>query len=196
MVGPPTALSEPITYPGARRPDRQRTVDSHGLAIAVYEWGDEAAPPILLAHGGMDFAGTFDVFAPMLADAGFRVVSWDHRGHGDSQHAALYNWEADLRDSVAVFDSVSPRRRSPWSATPRAAASCCSSPMRSRTASATSINLDGLPSRRSFPDVSDHQRTKLMAKELTGVARPPPLARRPRSASPARSTSWPSGAGA
>ena len=30
------------------------------------------------------------------------------------------------------------------------------------------INLDGLPSRRSFPDVSDHQRTKLMAKELTG----------------------------
>ena len=29
------------------------------------------------------------------------------------------------------------------------------------------INLDGLPSRRSFPDVSDHQRTKLQAKELT-----------------------------
>jgi pimeloyl-ACP methyl ester carboxylesterase len=29
------------------------------------------------------------------------------------------------------------------------------------------INLDGLPSRRSFPDVSDHQRTKLMAQELT-----------------------------
>ena len=55
------------TFPGARRPDRQRTVDSHGLAIAVYEWGDAAAPPILLAHGGFDFAGTFDVFAPMLA---------------------------------------------------------------------------------------------------------------------------------
>ena len=29
------------------------------------------------------------------------------------------------------------------------------------------INLDGLPSRRSFPDVSDHQRTKLLAQELT-----------------------------
>jgi pimeloyl-ACP methyl ester carboxylesterase len=29
------------------------------------------------------------------------------------------------------------------------------------------VNLDGLPSRRSFPDVSDHQRTKLMAQELT-----------------------------
>ena len=29
------------------------------------------------------------------------------------------------------------------------------------------VNLDGLPSRRSFPDVSDHQRTKLMAQDLT-----------------------------
>ena len=75
-------MTDEITFPGARRPDRQRTVDSHGLAIAVHEWGDEAAPPILLAHGGMDFARTFDVFAPMLAHEGYRVVSWDHRGHG------------------------------------------------------------------------------------------------------------------
>src|SRR5689334_7059171 len=87
---------DPREYPGARSPDRQRRVDSNGLSIAVHEWGDEAAPPLLLAHGGMDFARTFDVFAPLLADAGWRVVSWDHRGHGDSQHAALYSWESDL----------------------------------------------------------------------------------------------------
>ena len=55
---------------------------------------------------GFDFARTFDVFAPLLADAGWRVVSWDQRGRGDSQHAALYSWEADLRDAVAVVDSV------------------------------------------------------------------------------------------
>ena len=30
------------------------------------------------------------------------------------------------------------------------------------------VNLDGLPSRRSWPDVADHERTKLMACELTG----------------------------
>ena len=57
----------------------------------------------LLAHGGFDFAGTLDVFAPMLADGGWRVVSWDQRGHGDSDHAALYSWEADLRDAAAVL---------------------------------------------------------------------------------------------
>src|SRR5690606_30081024 len=86
--------------------DRRRTVDSHGIELAVYEWGDADAPPLMLAHGGFDFARTFDVFAPLLADGGWRVVAWDQRGHGDSQHAALYSWEADLRDTLAVIDSV------------------------------------------------------------------------------------------
>ena len=40
-----------VTYPGAARPDRRRTVDSHGVAIAVYEWGEEDAPP-LASPGG------------------------------------------------------------------------------------------------------------------------------------------------
>ena len=93
-------------YPGARRPDRRRTVDSGGVELSVWEWGDEAAPPVLFAHGGFDFAGTFDTLAPRVADGGYRVVSWDQRGHGDSQHAHLYSWEADLRDAAAVADSI------------------------------------------------------------------------------------------
>ena len=155
-----------ITYPGARRPDRQRTVDSHGIAIAVYEWGDATAPPLLLAHGGMDFAGTFDVFAPMLADGGFRVVSWDHRGHGDSQHAALYNWEADLRDAVMVFDPVSSE---PVAVIGHSKGGSLMLQLAGALPHRVShlVNLDGLPSRRKMPDVSDHQRTKLLAQELT-----------------------------
>jgi pimeloyl-ACP methyl ester carboxylesterase len=156
----------PLAYPGARRPDRQRTVDSQGLAIAVYEWGDPADPPVLLAHGGFDFAGTFDVFAPILAAGGRRVVSWDHRGHGDSEHAALYSWEADLRDALAVFDSVTPE------AVPVVGHSKGGSLMLQLADALPHrvshlVNIDGLPSRRSFPDVSDHQRTKLLAQELT-----------------------------
>jgi pimeloyl-ACP methyl ester carboxylesterase len=159
----PTA---PLAYPGARRPDRQRTVDSQGLAIAVYEWGDPADPPVLLAHGGFDFAGTFDVFAPILAAGGRRVVSWDHRGHGDSEHAALYCWEADLRDALAVFDSVT------LEAVPVVGHSKGGSLMLQLADALPHrvshlVNIDGLPSRRSFPDVSDHQRTKLLAQELT-----------------------------
>src|SRR3954447_17874836 len=100
-------MGEQITYPGARRPDRRRWVNDFGVRLRVSEWGDADGPPLLLAHGGFDFAGTFDGFAPLLADAGWRVVAWDQRGHGDSQHADLYSWEADIRDAVAVLDTVS-----------------------------------------------------------------------------------------
>ena len=52
--------TETVTFPGARAPDRQRTVVSHGVRIAVYEWGDPDALPLALAHGGFDFARTFN----------------------------------------------------------------------------------------------------------------------------------------
>jgi pimeloyl-ACP methyl ester carboxylesterase len=154
-------------YPGAQAPARTRTVDSGGLAIAVHEWGDEDDPPLLLAHGGMDFARTFDVFAPLLAAGGWRVVSWDARGHGDSEHAPLYSWEADLRDALCVLDSVSA------GAVPIVAHSKGGSLMLQLADAlphrvSTLVNIDGLPSRRNFPDVADHQRTKLLAQELAG----------------------------
>lgn len=162
-----TRVEEARAFDGARRPDRQRAVDSHGLQIAVHEWGDEGSPPLMVAHGGFDFAGTFDVFAPMLAEAGWRVVSWDHRGHGDSEHAALYSWEADLRDAVAVFDSVS---SAPMPVIGHSKGGSLMLQLADALPHRVShlVNIDGLPSRRSFPDVSDHQRTKLLAQELTG----------------------------
>lgn len=89
-----------------RPPDRTRTVDTCGLSLAILEWGDESAPPLMLAHGGSDFARTFDGFAPLLADAGYRVVTWDHRGHGDSERAALYSWDADVLDALSVLDDL------------------------------------------------------------------------------------------
>ena len=71
-----TPLETARQYPGARRPDRQRWVDVGRLGLAAYEWGDAEGRPLLLAHGGFDFAGTFDGFAPLLAEGGWRVVSW------------------------------------------------------------------------------------------------------------------------
>ncbi|MGB3067810.1 MAG: alpha/beta hydrolase [Ottowia sp.] len=95
------------TFAGARAPDRLGAVNAHGVRLATYEWGDAHAPPVLLLHGALDFARTFDVFAPLLADAGFRVVSYDQRGHGDSSHAELYGWVADERDLLCVANSIS-----------------------------------------------------------------------------------------
>lgn len=158
---------ETVTYPGARRPDRQRRVQSSGLGIAVHEWGDEAAPPVLIAHGGFDFAGTYDVFAPLLADAGWRVVGWDHRGHGDSEHANLYSWDSDVRDAVAVMDSVSRQPlpvigHSKGGALMLQLAEACPHRMTKL------VNIDGMPSPRPHPDVASRERTTLMANELSG----------------------------
>jgi pimeloyl-ACP methyl ester carboxylesterase len=157
----------PPSYPGARAPDRRRDVDVAGLRIAVWEWGDAHAPALLLAHGGFDFARTFDGFAPLLADGGWRVVSWDQRGHGDSEHAALYNWDADARDALAVLDSIG-RDPIPFAGHSKGGsvlmhlADAC--PHRvSRL-----VNIDGLPSRHRAPDVAEHERSKLLASELAG----------------------------
>ena len=154
-----------VTFPGARRPDRQRWVTDHGLRLAVWEWGDVDAAPLLLAHGGFDFAGTFDVFAPLLADAGWRVVSWDQRGHGDSDHAVLYSWDSDVRDALTVLDSTT-RSPVPFIGHSKGGSVVMQMAEAMPHRCTHLVNLDGLPSRRSWPDVADHERTRLLAGEL------------------------------
>jgi pimeloyl-ACP methyl ester carboxylesterase len=162
---PPDEAAEAARFPGARRPDRVRRVASSGLSLAVYEWGRTSAPSLLLAHGGFDFAGTFDVLAPLLADAGLRVVAWDQRGHGDSEHAVLYSWEADVRDMLAVIESTT---REPIAALGHSkGGGLLTHLMQAQPHRFTRfVNVDGLPTPRPHPDVADHERTKLLAREL------------------------------
>jgi len=155
------------SYPGARLPDRRRTVKSFGVDLCVSEWGDERAPVIFCSHGGFDFTGTFDVFAPLLAAGGYRVVVWDQRGHGDSGHAPLYSWDADVRDLLTALDSTT---REPAILLGHSKGGSISTyaiqaaPHRVRAF----VNIDGMPSHRPPPDVADHERTKLLATELSG----------------------------
>jgi len=156
---------EIVTYPGARPPDRTRDVVSYGLRIAVHEWGDESAPLLFLAHGGFDFARTFDVFAPMLADAGWRVVSWDQRGHGDSEHAALYGWDADVRDAMVVLGSAT-TEPVPIIGHSKGGGLMLQFAEAMPHRVSHLVNIDGLPSFRPAPDIADHERTRLLAGEL------------------------------
>jgi pimeloyl-ACP methyl ester carboxylesterase len=155
------------SYPGAVAPDRQRSIDADGVGIATYEWGREDASPLFLAHGGFDFARTFDLLAPRLAAAGWRAVAWDQRGHGDSDRAALYSWDADVRDAIAVMASTSSGPvpvvgHSKGGGLMMQLADC--QPFRVSHL----VNLDGLPSRRPVPDVANHDRTRMLATELAG----------------------------
>src|SRR4051794_10815934 len=93
-TSPTDAEDVPGFFPGAVEPSRGYRIEAGQVGIAVYEWGRAEDPPLFLVHGGFDFARTFDVFAPLLAAGGWRVVSWDQRGHGDSDHTELYSWDA------------------------------------------------------------------------------------------------------
>lgn len=154
-------------YPGARAPDRQRTVDSGGISLAVYEWGDIDATPLILVHGAFDFARTFDLFAPLLADAGYRVVSYDHRGHGDSEHADLYSWVADERDMMAVVDSTT---RAPCIAVGHSkGGSMLVHSIQALPHRFTHfVAIDGLPFRSPHPDSALHERKSMTADIITG----------------------------
>jgi pimeloyl-ACP methyl ester carboxylesterase len=156
-------------YPGAVRPQRRRRVESHGVSIAVYEWGADDAPPVLLVHGGLDFAATWDLLAPKLAESGRRVVAFDQRGHGDSEHAALYSWEADIRDMLAVLDTISDRHQAvPLIGHSKGGGLVMQLADALPHRVSHVVNLDGLPSKRRMPDVVEHERTRLLAADLEG----------------------------
>jgi pimeloyl-ACP methyl ester carboxylesterase len=135
------------------------------VGIAVYEWGKETDPVIFLVHGGSDFAGTFDVFGPLIAAAGWRVVTWDHRGHGDSDHAALYSWDADIRDALSVMSSAT-NQAAPVVAHSKGGALMMQLTEASPYRVSKMVNIDGMPSKRRMPDVPDHDQSRLLAGEI------------------------------
>jgi pimeloyl-ACP methyl ester carboxylesterase len=66
-----------------------------GAAFAAREWSAAGATPdaapdalrVVLAHGWLDNAASFDILGPALAARlGARVVAPDHAGHGRSAH--------------------------------------------------------------------------------------------------------------
>jgi pimeloyl-ACP methyl ester carboxylesterase len=139
----------------------------NGVSIALHEWGDETADPLFLVHGGLDFARTYSAFAPRLAAAGWRVVAWDQRGHGDSEHAALYGWDADIRDAIGVMAHIT-TRPAPVVGHSKGGALMIQLADAHPFRFSHLVNLDGLPSKRPMADVAEHERTRMMASDLAG----------------------------
>ncbi|HEY7294456.1 MAG TPA: alpha/beta hydrolase [Dehalococcoidia bacterium] len=67
---------------GVRYASRNAVVN--GLRLHCLEWGDPAAPPILLLHGGNQTAHSWDLVSLSLADR-YHIIALDQRGHGDSE---------------------------------------------------------------------------------------------------------------
>ena len=90
----------------------------NGIRYAVREFSVEGAAPrepertVLLLHGFLDSGATWDLVAPHLAVAGFRVLAPDLRGFGDSGRVPLggYYYFADyIADVAALVDLLAPK---------------------------------------------------------------------------------------
>lgn len=95
-------------------------VHSNGLVHRVLEWSDaptQSGPtgtvspraPLVLLHGFMDAAGSFDLVAPRLAEAGYRVLAPDLRGFGKTEWVGqggyyhFWDYVADLEGVRAAL---------------------------------------------------------------------------------------------
>ncbi len=88
-----------------------RGVDDLGLVAD--EWNRDAPtaadrPTILMLHGGGQNRHSWKNTGQILADAGFRVIALDSRGHGDSDRSptATYTVEALCDDTLQVMYQI------------------------------------------------------------------------------------------
>lgn len=88
------------------------TFTHQGLRLAYFDEGEASGEPILLIHG---FASTANVnwvhpgWLKTLADAGYRVIALDNRGHGASdkpRDADAYRPWVMAEDAVALLDHL------------------------------------------------------------------------------------------
>lgn len=87
-----------------------------GVSVAAPFEGDgartsaeSAQPVVLLLHGYMDVAASWDLVAPELAGAGFRVIAPDLRGFGRAPRAAagsVYYFPDYVADVAALLDAL------------------------------------------------------------------------------------------
>ena len=80
-----------------------------GLVLVADERGPSGAPPVLLLHGGGQTRHSWAGTASALADRGWRAITLDFRGHGESQWAPdgdyrLISFVGDTDAVVATLD--------------------------------------------------------------------------------------------
>lgn len=79
-----------------------------GIHLAADAFGDAHAPPVLMLHGGGQTRHAWQTTATSLAAAGWRAITVDLRGHGESTHTrppayALDDFAADVRALIGAI---------------------------------------------------------------------------------------------
>lgn len=88
-------------------PWRVGRVDSGGESIYYEATGADDAPAIMLSHGAGGSHAAWYQQVPALAAAGYRVVTWDCRGFGNSTfRSGQFGPDEAVADMVAVLDDL------------------------------------------------------------------------------------------
>ncbi|HMO79827.1 MAG TPA: alpha/beta hydrolase [Pyrinomonadaceae bacterium] len=72
--------------------DRSDFIDIDGIRIHFQQFGDPAAPTLLLIHGFTASVYVWKTAAPLLAESGFNVVALDLVGFGYSEKPAWFDY--------------------------------------------------------------------------------------------------------
>ena len=88
---------------------KKTKIKAAGLYLAADVGGPEDGPPVILSHGGGQTRFAWGKAAGVLAAGGYRVVSVDLRGHGESDWASdrdytLATMAEDLKAVAGAFD--------------------------------------------------------------------------------------------
>jgi pimeloyl-ACP methyl ester carboxylesterase len=65
-------------------PSERIWIDVAGARLAAEDHGDHSAPPVVLVHSAVVNRRAWDGVIPHLVDAGYRVITYDMRGYGES----------------------------------------------------------------------------------------------------------------
>ena len=83
---------------------RSQFFQSQRLKLHYAEWGEPCGKPLMLVHGGLDHARSWDWVADAIGD-GYHIVAPDLRGHGDSAWVLGSSYPAtdSIYDMVRLF---------------------------------------------------------------------------------------------
>ncbi|HEX4447594.1 MAG TPA: alpha/beta hydrolase [Polyangiaceae bacterium] len=87
-------------------------VPANGLEHHVLEWPAAGAATVLLLHGYMDAAATWDLVAPALAAKGLRAIAPDLRGYGDGARVSAggyYHFVDYVFDLADIVEALVPQ---------------------------------------------------------------------------------------
>jgi pimeloyl-ACP methyl ester carboxylesterase len=106
--GAPSASGSPSPVPNWFRrsistPYERAEVVVEGARVRYLAWGSRESPTLVLVHGGAAHAHWWSPLAPLFAD-GFRVITPDLTGHGDSDRRDVYSVSQWADEVLAVAE--------------------------------------------------------------------------------------------